>query len=102
MQRRYGQLLGKYREPIIRRSCRSCTDIGNSWAGDDPVAQLPGYTIHTQLAGGGKNSLRAVLEKLQVRYVDEAELLKADPGLRSFFDLDTRDDMEKAKKIDAN
>jgi molybdenum cofactor guanylyltransferase len=53
-------------------------------------------TIQAHLAGGGKNSLRAVLEKLQVRYVDEAELLKADPGSRSFFDLDTPQDVATA------
>ncbi|MGA7750100.1 MAG: molybdenum cofactor guanylyltransferase [Gallionella sp.] len=53
-------------------------------------------TIHAHLAGGGKNSLRAVLEKLQVRYVDETELLKADPALRSFFDLDTQQDFATA------
>jgi molybdopterin-guanine dinucleotide biosynthesis protein A len=50
-------------------------------------------TIRAHLAGGGKNSLRAVLEQLQVRYVDETELLKADPALRSFFDLDTPQDV---------
>jgi molybdopterin-guanine dinucleotide biosynthesis protein A len=53
-------------------------------------------TIQAHLAGGGKNSLRAVLEKLQVRYVDEAELLAADPGSRSFFDLDTPQDVAAA------
>lgn len=52
--------------------------------------------IQAHLADGGKNSLRAVLEKLQVRYVDEAELLKADPGARSFFDLDTPQDVAAA------
>ena len=53
--------------------------------------------IRAYLAGGGKNSLRAVLEKLDVCYVDEAELLVADPGLRSFFDLDTPQDVARAK-----
>jgi molybdopterin-guanine dinucleotide biosynthesis protein A len=55
-------------------------------------------TIREHLAGGGKNSLRAVLEKLQVRYVDETELLKADPALRSFFDLDTPQDLKNAMR----
>jgi molybdopterin-guanine dinucleotide biosynthesis protein A len=54
--------------------------------------------LRAHLAGGGKNSLRAVLEQLQVRYVDESELLKADPALRSFFDLDTPQDVAIAKK----
>jgi molybdopterin-guanine dinucleotide biosynthesis protein A len=54
-------------------------------------------TIRGHLAGGGKNSLRAILERLQVRYVDEAELLKVDPALRSFLDLDTPQDVALAK-----
>ena len=52
--------------------------------------------IRENLAGGGKNSLRAVLERLNVCYVDEAEMLAADPGLRSFFDLDTPQDVAQA------
>jgi hypothetical protein len=35
-----------------------------------------------------------------VRYVDEAELLKADPGSRSFFDLDTPQDLAAALQQD--
>jgi molybdenum cofactor guanylyltransferase len=55
-------------------------------------------TLRAHLADGGKNSLRAVLERLRVRYVDESELRKADPALRSFCDLDTPQDMEIAIK----
>jgi molybdopterin-guanine dinucleotide biosynthesis protein A len=55
-------------------------------------------TIRAHFAGGGKNSLRAALEKLQVRYVDEADLLQADPALRSFFDLDTPQDVAMARR----
>lgn len=57
-------------------------------------------TIRAHLAGGGKNSLRAALEQLQVRYVDETELLKADPAMRSFFDLDTPQDVAIAMRRD--
>ncbi len=46
------------------------------------------------LNGSGKHSLRELLERLQVRYVNEAQLLKADPELLSFFDLDTPQDVE--------
>ena len=46
----------------------------------------------------GDRSLRSVLQKLDVRYVSEAELRDADPQLRSFFDLDTPQDFEAAKK----
>ena len=52
--------------------------------------------MRAHLASGGKNSLRAILDQLRVRYVDESELLAADPGLRSFFDLDTPQDVAAA------
>lgn len=43
-----------------------------------------------------QKSMRCVLKQLEVRYVDEAEMLDADPHLRSFFDLDTPQDLEAA------
>lgn len=48
---------------------------------------------------GGKRSLRAALERLNVCYVGESDLLAADPGLRSFFDLDTPQDLAAARSI---
>ncbi|OGS91275.1 MAG: hypothetical protein A2061_08615 [Gallionellales bacterium GWA2_59_43] len=51
--------------------------------------------LRTSLAAR-QNSLRGVLKQLDVRYVDEAEMLKADPLLRSFFDLDTPQDVAAA------
>jgi molybdopterin-guanine dinucleotide biosynthesis protein A len=54
--------------------------------------------LRAHLAGGGNNSLRAVLEQLRVHYVDESELLKADPALCSFFDLDTPQDVTTAMR----
>jgi molybdopterin-guanine dinucleotide biosynthesis protein A len=48
---------------------------------------------------GQDGSLRGVLKRLDVCYVDEAELLQADPALRSFFDLDTPQDIAAAMKI---
>jgi molybdopterin-guanine dinucleotide biosynthesis protein A len=53
--------------------------------------------LRAHLAGGGKNSLRAFIEPLRVHYVDESELLRADPELRSFFDLDTPPDVTAAR-----
>lgn len=47
----------------------------------------------------GDKSLHGALKQLQVCYVDEAELLMADPQLRSFFDLDTPQDVVIAQKI---
>jgi len=43
-----------------------------------------------------QKSLRGALRQLDVRYVDEAEMLAVDPQLRSFFDLDTPQDVEAA------
>jgi molybdopterin-guanine dinucleotide biosynthesis protein A len=54
--------------------------------------------IRAHLAGGGKNSLRAVLEKISVRYVDEPELFGVGSTRRSFFDLDTPQDVAIAFK----
>ena len=59
------------------------------------VNALP--AIHALLAGDGKRSLRAVLERLQVAYVHEADLIAADPGLDSFVDLDTPEDLGSAE-----
>lgn len=56
--------------------------------------------IRALLASDGKRSLREALERLPVRYVNEADLLAADPGLRSFFDLDTPQDLAKAGRHD--
>lgn len=44
-----------------------------------------------------QKSLRGALQQLDVRYVDEAEMLEADPLLRSFFDLDTPQDVAAAR-----
>ena len=41
-------------------------------------------------------SLRGALQALDVRYIDEAGMLDMDPRLRSFVDLDTPQDVEKA------
>ena len=43
-----------------------------------------------------QKGLRGVLKQMDVRYVGEAEMLEADPHLRSFFDLDTPQDIEAA------
>jgi len=52
------------------------------------------------LRGGGKRSLRLALDVLNVCYVDERELLPVDPGLRSFFDLDTPQDLAAARQAE--
>jgi molybdopterin-guanine dinucleotide biosynthesis protein A len=54
------------------------------------------HVVREILDGDGRHSLRAVLDRLNVRYVNENEMQEADPALRSFFDLDTPQDMEQA------
>jgi molybdenum cofactor guanylyltransferase len=72
-----------YPQPLAAFYARNCLDV-----------------IRAHLDSGGKNSLQAVLERLDVCYVDEAEMLAVDPGLRSFFDLDTPQDVARAKSVE--
>lgn len=72
-----------YPQPLAAFYARNCLEV-----------------IRAHLDSGGKNSLQAVLERLDVCYVDEAEMLAVDPGLRSFFDLDTPQDVALAKYIE--
>ena len=93
MQAAVIELLGQYRDgnqavvPVIRGHAQ-------------PMAAFYAHgvleVLRAHLARGGKNSLRAVFERLCMRYVDETELIKADPALRSFFDLDTPHDVAAA------
>ncbi|MDD5057116.1 MAG: molybdenum cofactor guanylyltransferase [Sideroxydans sp.] len=53
--------------------------------------------MRASLAAGDK-SLRGVLKNLDVRYVSEDELREYDPQLRSFFDLDTPEDLAAAQR----
>jgi len=55
-------------------------------------------TLRALLEAEGRRSLRAALEELNVCYVDESELLESDPGLHSFFDLDTPQDVAEARR----
>ena len=54
--------------------------------------------VHECLNDDGKHSLRELLDRLQVRYVNEDELLMADVALRSFVDLDTPEDVAMVMK----
>lgn len=47
----------------------------------------------------GEKRVRAVLKQLDVRYVNEAELREYDPQFRSFFDLDTPQDLKAAQEL---
>jgi len=50
--------------------------------------------LHELQCGSGKQSLRELLKKLTVRYVNETEMQAAELG--SFFDLDTPEDVALA------
>jgi molybdopterin-guanine dinucleotide biosynthesis protein A len=52
--------------------------------------------VRACLHGNGKHSFRALLDKIQVLYVSEVQLQDIDPQLRSFFDLDTPQDVARA------
>lgn len=52
--------------------------------------------LQSSLAGGNK-SLTGALKTLDVRYVTAGELVQFDPQLRSFFDLDTPQDVAIAE-----
>jgi molybdopterin-guanine dinucleotide biosynthesis protein A len=54
--------------------------------------------IRNLLASEGRRSLHALLEQLNVCYVDESEMRMSDPELASFFDLDTPEDLALAKQ----
>lgn len=54
-------------------------------------------TMRAGLALGDK-SLLGALKQLHVCYVEEGELQRADPQLRSFFDLDTPQDVARAQR----
>lgn len=49
--------------------------------------------VRALAAAEGRHSLRALLERLPVAYVPAAELRAVDPGLASFVDLDTPEDL---------
>jgi molybdopterin-guanine dinucleotide biosynthesis protein A len=51
------------------------------------------------LRSNGKHSFRALLEKIRVCFVSESQLFAVDPQLRSFFDLDTPEDLARASKL---
>ena len=69
-------LVHGYPQPLAAFYSTSCLDI-----------------VESILNGNGKHSVRALLERLQVRYVSEEQMLAVDPQLRSFFDLDTPQDV---------
>ena len=83
-------------------TCRSGVDAVVPLIDGHPQPLAAFYSIDALPAvralatGEGKRSLRAALERLQVAYVHAADLITADPGLDSFVDLDTPEDLAKA------
>jgi molybdopterin-guanine dinucleotide biosynthesis protein A len=48
----------------------------------------------------GDKSLLGAIQNLQTCYVDETQMVKADPELHNFFDLDTPQDLAIAQQLD--
>jgi molybdenum cofactor guanylyltransferase len=72
-------LVGGFPQPLAAFYAKSCLD-----------------EVRACLHGTGKHSFRALLDKVRVCYVSEAQLREVDPQLRSFFDLDTPQDVARA------
>jgi molybdopterin-guanine dinucleotide biosynthesis protein A len=72
-------LAGGFPQPLAAFYSTDCLDV-----------------VRDILGSNGKCSMLDPLEKLLVRYVSEEKLLAIDPQLRSFFDLDTPQDVALA------
>ncbi len=55
--------------------------------------------FHGLMNDGASNSMRELLDRLSVNYVDEEKLKTYDPILQSFFDLDTPQDIALARDM---
>jgi molybdopterin-guanine dinucleotide biosynthesis protein A len=72
-------MVGGYPQPLAAFYATSCLKV-----------------VRDILNSNGKHSMLAPLEMLQVRYVSEDQMQAVDPQLRSFFDLDTPQDVAQA------
>jgi len=52
-----------------------------------------------QLLHGGKLAISQLFSLVRTRYVDEAEITKFDSKHLSFFNINTQDDLRKAKML---
>ena len=55
----------------------------------------------TAALDAGERRMISFLDRVRVRYVDEAELRPIDPKLRSFFNTNTPEDLERARRLAA-
>ena len=55
--------------------------------------------VARSLVAAGERSLRALLERVSVRWVEESELREIDPDLGSFIDCDTPQDYARALRV---
>jgi molybdenum cofactor guanylyltransferase len=72
-------VVGGHPQPMAAFYAKSCLD-----------------EVRACLHGKGKHSFRALLDTMCVCYVSEAQMKAVDPQLRSFFDLDTPQDVTRA------
>ena len=47
----------------------------------------------------GKNMIIEIFDYVKVRYIEEEEIDRFDPGHLSFFNINTKEDLEMARKI---
>jgi molybdopterin-guanine dinucleotide biosynthesis protein A len=77
-------MIAGHPQPLAAFYARSCLD-----------------EVRACLHGKGKHSFRALLDTLRVCYVSENQMRELDPLLRSFFDLDTPQDVAQARNREA-
>jgi len=77
-------MIGGHPQPLAAFYSRSCLD-----------------EVRACLHGKGKHSFRALLDTMRVCYVSEDQMQALDPLLRSFFDLDTPQDVAQARNQEA-
>ncbi|HSM98257.1 MAG TPA: molybdenum cofactor guanylyltransferase [Gallionella sp.] len=86
------ELLGKFRP-----ACQAVVPVVQGYP--QPLAAFYASSCLAEMRASllsQDKSLRGMLQKLDACYVDQAGMLEADPLLRSFFDLDTPQDVEAA------
>ncbi len=94
---------------LIDELLAACDEAGDAVAGRNAglVEPLPGLYRRTALTAvdavlsRGNNSLQELLSALAVNYVDERALRRADPELRSYVNVNTPDDLARARALAA-
>ena len=107
---RYSLLVGCDMPFLNTEVLRFLADTASGWQAVVPrIGQIP-QTLHAvysreclpavkELLGEASPGLVDLLPLVRVRYVEEEELLALDPELLSFFNVNTQDDLRRAKEL---